>query len=564
MSVTAASTDRVVLLRDWPGLVGWSAPTEPAAQVSRLWQRGALVLHAAARRDAVPECFGLGVALVVAGRSVAAGCLIVPDDLAETDPAALAAITRWANAHSLGETARSWRVVTLSSFFDPFATVEAQPWAFQPNAYSGAGFVVGAELGRTLGLCAEHSAPRRGKAGGSWDLWLPGWGIAHDDGGWKRRSPHRPALRLTARRVGWQVEFGPCGQDAQGKVAGKHHKGRVWRGAFVDLASAAYVLDADRGASVAEHCEDFGLPAVNLPVTVNVDESGAAEMANAAQALHAFALVLDEEAGRFFTTSQDRREQRGRVDLVRTISPGALAAQIPARFRLCPSLSLRVVAEEHRRWAEASYGGWCEADPRLLGVPFPAVSADVTSAYPLVAHRLGCWDLMCANAVRRDDVTEALRQLCVRALADPKAVLAPEVWPRFGATLVEGVPDGERFPVAIEDVRRPDGRMEVVALSSPGRPMFYAWPDVVAAAVLSGQVPHIISATRYVPVGRQAKMRRRLPVLPGLVLDAENDPVLDLVRHRQKVKGRDYRLAAALRVVANSLVYGNPSRASTT
>ena len=66
--------------------------------------------------------------------------------------------------------------------------------------------------------------------------------------------------------------------------------------------------------------------------------------------------------------------------------------------------------------------------------------------------------------------------------------------------------------------------------------MFYAWPDVAAAAVLSGRAPHIVSAHALVPVGRQAKMRRRLPVLPGLVLHAERDPVLALVRHRRKVK----------------------------
>jgi hypothetical protein len=517
----------------------------------------------------MPERFGLGVALVVVGNSVLRGCIFTPDDLAVTDPAALAGIVRLAEAQPLGATTAPWQVVTLSAFFDPFATVGEVPWAFQPNAYSGSGFVVSAELVRTLGLSAEHCAPRRTSGRGEyrrsrpndWEVWFPGWGREDEDGRWKRIIPHRPSSRFSARSVGGQVEFGPCGTGTDGKPAGKRHRGRMWRGDFVDLLSLAYALDADDGASFAEHREDFGLPPVELPLSVSVDEAGAAQMVEAAHALHGLALVLDEEAGGWFTTPQDRRERRGRIDLARTVSPAALAAQIPARFGLRAPLALRVHDEEHRRWAEAFHGGWNEADPRLLGVPFDAVSADVSSCYPLVAHRLGWWDLMTAEHIRRDDVTETLRRVCERAASDPTAVLVePGLWQRFGATLVEVVPDGERLPVSVEDVRRPDGRMEVVALRSPERSMFFAWPDVVAAGVLSRRAPRIISATRYTPIGRQAKMRRRVPLLPGVVVHAEHDPALTLVRHRRKIKGRDYRLAADLRVMVNSLVYGNPSR----
>lgn len=362
--------------------------------------------------------------------------------------------------------------------------------------------------------------------------------------------------------MGWQVEFGPCGEGLDGKQAGKVYRGRLWRGAFLDVLSGGNAFDADRGASFAEHCEDFDLPHVDLPIAVDADGAGATQMAGAVVAIHALALTLDDEAGNWFTTPQDRRERRGQVDLVRTSSPAALASQIPARFGLRPPIEcLSLDDEEHRRWAEAFHGGWCEADRRLLGMPFPAVSADVRSCYPLVAHHFGWWDLMCAERVRRDDVAGALRKLYRWATRDPTVVLDPAVWRRFGATLVEVVPNGEPFPVAIEDPRRPDGRMEVVALCSPHRPMFFAWPDVVAAAIRSGRVPRILSAVRLTPIGRQAGIRRHLPVLPGLVLHGNKDPALALVSHRRNVEAPgDHRLAAELRAVVNSLVYGNPSR----
>jgi hypothetical protein len=112
----------------------------------------------------------------------------------------------------------------------------------------------------------------------------------------------------------------------------------LWRGAFVDVLSAAYALDADRGASFAEHAENFGLDPLGLPLAVTVDECGAAQLAGAVAAIHELAVVLDDHAGRWFTSPTERRERRGGLDLVRTGSPGAVAARVLSGFRLRPPL----------------------------------------------------------------------------------------------------------------------------------------------------------------------------------------------------------------------------------
>ncbi len=567
MGYSVTTARRVVNLRDWPGTDSYRAPIQPPAHADRLGDRVGLVLAAASRLPDIgrchqapaPERFGLGACLVVIGQSVLEGVLIVPDDLGEAHPDLLGSINDWATANMVETVSgpRPWHVVTVSAFCDPRATRECEPWAFAPNAYSAAGFVVGAELGRIFGLMAEHCGPRRGVNVDAWELWLPGWGREHPNG-WKRASPHRPCLYTRARRVGWQVEFGPCG-----KGAGKRMRdGRPWRGAFVDVMSIAYTLDADRGASFAEHRSDFALTSVELPVAVTVDEQGATRLADAVRAVHELVLVLDVEAGRWFTTPQDRTEGRGRLDLARISSPGAVAAYIPARFRIqAPLHKFALTDAEHSRWAEAFHGGWCDAEPRLLGVLFQAASADVSSCFPLVAHQLGWWKLKTSGRVRRRNVTAALRRLCELAATDPAAALDPKVWARFGVTLVEVLPDGERWPVEVEDVHRPDGRMEVVRVTSSHRPMFYAWPDVVAAAVLSGRLPHILRAIRYEPVGRQEGLRSRVPILPGLVLDVDEDPAVALVRRRRQAKAAgELCLSDELRVVVNSLVYGNLCR----
>ena len=556
--VLHVSATRVLQLRGWPGLDGWKALVEPPP-TKALARRVGLVLIAAGEAGAGVDRFGLGAFLVVRGKAVLSGGVIVPDDLGSRSPDVLAAVRAWAKAEPLDTPLgkQPWRVVSLREFCDPRATVDESPWAFGPRAYSGAGPVIGADLGHSLGLMAEHVVERTGRNAGSWELWLPGWGIRHRAGNVAKASPNRPALRLSVRRAGWSVEFAPCERHF-----GKRVGGRAWRGEFIDVLSLAYGFDADRAGGFVEHARNFGLGANTLPVCVALDVSGAADVAGAARSIHALAIALDGHAARWFTQPRERAEGVRRVDIARLQSPAALAALVPQRFRVTAPLGKFTLDDaEHRAWAEAFHGGWCEGDERLWGLPFFAANLDVSSAYPLCAYHLGWWKMLLADKLRHQDVTEPLRRLCERAVRDPLAVLDPRVWRRFGITLVEVVPDGERFPVGVEDDKRPDGRSETVPVFSPERPLFYAWPDVLAAAVMSGRVPDIRRATQLVPVGRQAGLRSRVPVCPGLVLDLDTDPVLGFVARRRRAKAAgDTVLSANLHAVVNSLVFGNFSR----
>jgi hypothetical protein len=268
-----ASFGRVVNLRGWPGLDNWTPPRQAPPFQDRLIDRVGLVFFAGAA-PTTPERFGLGGWLDIAGRSRSSGGFVVPDD---ADPNAFA---------SCRERFGMSGAVTRTEFFDPRGGV------FVKRCYSGGGWCIGADLGHSLSLPAEHCGARKGKHANEWEVWLPGWG-AKGPKGWKRISPHRPALYLKARRVGWQVEFGPCGKDQQGMPAGKRIRGRAWQGAFVDVLSLAYALDADRAASFAEHRVNFGLPPFELPITVDVDQDGAARIAETLYAIHELVVALD-------------------------------------------------------------------------------------------------------------------------------------------------------------------------------------------------------------------------------------------------------------------------------
>ena len=281
----------MVNVRAAPNLDAWRPPVAPPTHSPRLADRVALVIVASALLSAIPEIFGLAACLEIVGRSVLGGVIIVPDDLPR---AVRANLLRWAKRHPLDTISgpRPWSVLTLSEFFEPYSGL------FARRAYSGASWCIGADLGRVFGLAAEHWGGRHGPNVDSWVVWLPGWGRQHADGRWMRRTPHRPPLWMTARRVGWQVEFAPCGKDQAGQPAGKRVGGRVWRGAFIDVMSLAYALDADRGASFAEHCANFGLDAIELPLAVTPDAAGAARMTEAVTAVHALVFALDAEAAR--------------------------------------------------------------------------------------------------------------------------------------------------------------------------------------------------------------------------------------------------------------------------
>lgn len=252
---------------------------------------------------------------------------------------------------------------------------------------------------------------------------------------------------------------------------------------------------------------------------------------------------------------------QGGIDLPRMASPGGLAAQIPLLMRIrAPLHTLDLSPREYAKWAETFHGGWTSANPLVLGRPLPVVSLDVSSCFPLVAHLIGWWDLLCADTVKEQGVTRLLRGVCQRAIKDSSTVLDPAVWRSLGCTLVEVVPSGEVWPFELEDEHRADGRLEFVRGWSPCRPFQFAWPDVVHAAIESGRLPRINQATRLVPIGRQEGIRG-IPALPGLVMQEDEDPVLRLVAYRRQMKEEgNVTMARLLHSVVNSLVSGNLSR----
>ena len=119
------------------------------------------------------------------------------------------------------------------------------------------------------------------------------------------------------------------------------------------------------------------------------------------------------------------------------------------------------------------------------GLPVPVVSLDISSCFPLECANLIGWQaLLCAERIPRMGSPPHCVTLRL-AIADLGSDPHREVWRRFRCILVEVIPEGEIWPVELEDRRQPDGRLELTQLRSPHRRFVFSWSDLVHAAIAS-------------------------------------------------------------------------------
>jgi hypothetical protein len=358
-------------LNTWPGRGGaatrqrlWRVP--PA---DRLDEHNGLVLLAVAERSAVPERWGLGLALPILGPTVTAPPqLIIASDL-HAHCRRITKLERWANGQRI-RTPLGWRsveIVTRNAFLNPDAGT------FTVRAYTGAGWCLTADEGRSLGLLADHWAPAVDRFWrGGFALGLPRWGeiVERPKGREWRPLLHRPVLR--AKAVGPHAliaRFGKAGRGGftpNGKPAGRWERGRPFLGRLVDLIGPAHGFDGLDTADLGEHLAAFGLPPLNVPAAVTVDPAGAEELLAVAGAIHALAVALDRDAALWLTTPEEQRDGRAYLGIGNVVSPGTIAKATLRRAGNTPPLAKFAIPDDAAldRWRKAQHGGWCTSDIR--------------------------------------------------------------------------------------------------------------------------------------------------------------------------------------------------------
>ena len=528
--------------RTWPGRDAWRPPPSPR-RAERLRHRLVLYVVSFAARGVTPESFGLGASLLCIGGVVLSGWLVYDDALNRTGRRALETwVARPANHVQTCFGPRPLELVSLRTFNNEVLAA---------HGYVGRCTVAGSDLGRTLGLHADWWRPaRRRRWDGAWSVGLRGWGV-HSPKDQSRfvRSTGRPLLYLQGVsaygvRAGFAKPRESFDTEPRGQwVKNANGKSVPYAGRFVDVVPASHGLGGVDSADLDDHLMAWGLPPVGAPFAVVPDADGAEVATRTVAAVHTLALVLDDEADRW-----------GGLDLRWLYSPGSVAQQLLVRMGVAPPLQkFDLSDEEYACWTAGLHGGWVEAI--LCGVSFPAVDVDVRSAYPAVAVLLDWWRYLSARDLRLQDVTADFRAF----LGSPDLAIQlrdKATWRRWGLTRVVLRLYGEPVPV---ELPRPGRGSRLYVRRACAERYDCAWPDAVLARLLSGRAVEVLEAVQLVPVGRQDGLFS--VEIPGALLDPRADPAVMLVLRRRKAqRDGDRRLAAAIRVIVNSLVYGNAAR----
>ncbi len=211
----------------------------------------------------------------------------------------------------------------------------------------------------------------------------------------------------------------------------------------------------------------------------------------------------------------------------------------------------------------AYYGGRTEC--RIRKKPTRATVLDFTSMYPTVTMLMGLWSFITAGSIETEVVTEEIRELLSQL--DLAYLQNPDNWKQF-TVLVKIKPNGDVLPVRMD--YKGDGESFNVGINhlTSEIPLWYALPDVIASCILTGKVPEIVEAVRFVPAGVQQSLQKSR--ILGIEIDPENDNLIQLlVEERQKIKQRLNEIgsdnpeyghlesrAQAMKILVNAMSYG--------
>ena len=228
-------------------------------------------------------------------------------------------------------------------------------------------------------------------------------------------------------------------------------------------------------------------------------------------------------------------------------------------------------SKEHQGYAAVAYfGGRVEA--RIVAVPVPCVYVDAVSMYPTVFTLLNLWfDQVIPARLVPEELDPAQVQALLDELHDePRRLLDPMTWPQLAFfALVEPndayLPSRPNVP---SPYLRPncENSATVHRLVSIGpvrsdAPLWFAGPDLAAAAISTGRRPRIVRAWRFQPEGVQSTLKpvafrgdERDLIDPRVV-----NPLQRLIELRKRRSGDeldDALRSSGYKVIANSGAYG--------
>ncbi len=204
------------------------------------------------------------------------------------------------------------------------------------------------------------------------------------------------------------------------------------------------------------------------------------------------------------------------------------------------------------------YGGRTEV--RIRKTPVPVVYVDFLSLYPTVNSLMNLWQMVTAREVKAVEDTKGIQRFLETVTLDK--LFEKDTWKELTG-IVEIEPDGDILPV-----RAKYGETWNIGLNYYYAPQqWYALPDVVASVLLTGKVPKINHAYRFVSRGKM-KGLKVVDLMGKVTINPKSQDFFRFaIEERFKVKegqGEYHNLTDTerdtlqlfLKILANSCSYG--------
>jgi hypothetical protein len=192
----------------------------------------------------------------------------------------------------------------------------------------------------------------------------------------------------------------------------------------------------------------------------------------------------------------------------------------------------------------------------------PVIHCDFLSMYPTVCTLMNLWQYVIAIGMTSGDATLEVQQFVDRCTLDD--LRDPEIWRQL-ACIVQVIPRGDVFPVRASYEKDQSATIGLNRLTST-EPMWFTLADVLAAKLLGGKPPEIVSAIRFTPSKPQSDL---VPItLEGAEVRPERDDFYKLlINQRQVIQAKEKAATGAeraahksaqqsLKILANSTSYG--------
>ncbi|NPE31258.1 hypothetical protein HNV12_25535, partial [Methanococcoides sp. SA1] len=209
------------------------------------------------------------------------------------------------------------------------------------------------------------------------------------------------------------------------------------------------------------------------------------------------------------------------------------------------------------------YGGRCEC--KIRKEPVKVTTLDFTSMYPTVTMEMNLWKFMIAESLETKDVTEEIKGMLSNLTLT--YLQNKDNWKDF-VVMVKLQPEGDMLPVRMDYKGSNTGYNVGVNYLSSDNKLWSALPDVISSVLLTGKIPKIIEAIRYIPKGIQKGLRKSQ--ILGIDIDPAKDNLVQvLVEERQNLKIQlktidkeksEYQQlksrAQAIKILVNAMSYG--------